>query len=829
MKKMDKNYLWLILIGLVLVGLIVPKGSLFGSLVDWLPQHIMFPDYFRKLFYETGHLFPNFSMALGAGQNIFNFSYYGLFNPVILLSYLLPFVSMTNYLIGANIVLYISTGIFCYMFLKRHFTKQISLISSIILLLASPLLFHFHRHFMFVSYMPFVFLGLISIESYFEKGKKWPLALCTFIIILMSYYYSIPSILVFVLYGIYCYIKKEKNITAWQFIKDGFVFLLPILLGIVMAAFLLLPTFYTLLEGRSTGDSPSFFSLFIPDLDLSNILYNNYAIGLSALAVISILYAFMSQKKEMKFLSVATFVILLFPIFSYLLNGTLYIRDKVFIPFLPLFIFFIASFLKDLSEKKLSKLFYPVIIFCNIWILLLGSPLVVYYIDLLLTLFFIYMYEKKDWSMKTLWFFILAPLVTCLAVNTGESYVKKDVYQKAIPTSKEIETVLQKENDFVRTYHLEESLYNVNKIYTNHYYTDAVYSSIYNNEYRTFYKDVFKNPLSYRNKLITASNNNLLYQMFMGGKYIYANTDMIGYQKVSDHMYQNADVLPVFYVTNHIMSEKDFTSLEYPYNAETLLKNVIVGDTSQNVLGTQVKEASLKGHITSQKGLQLEKKNHMYIIEAKEKNALEIELDASLQNKILLLEFTLGKEWNCKDGDSKIVINQVANTLTCKSWMYKNQNQTFHYVLADNDMKNLHITFKKGHYEIKNMRLYTMEYADIKDIRKNVTEATVEKKKTSGDKYVVNVQAKEKGYFVSSIPYDDGFTIYDNGKKIAYEKVNTAFIGFPIEKGKHEIVMQYEAPLFKEGKIMSAIGFVLFIILIIFSKKSSKIKYHIFI
>ena len=33
-------------------------------------------------------------MNLGGGQNIYNFAYYGLYNPVILLSYALPFVKM---------------------------------------------------------------------------------------------------------------------------------------------------------------------------------------------------------------------------------------------------------------------------------------------------------------------------------------------------------------------------------------------------------------------------------------------------------------------------------------------------------------------------------------------------------------------------------------------------------------------------------------------------------------------------------------------------------------------------------------------------------------
>ncbi|MDD3341320.1 MAG: YfhO family protein [Bacilli bacterium] len=822
MKKIDKNYIWLCLISVALVCIIIPMGSLFGSLVDWLPQHVVFPDYFRKLFYETGNLFPNFAAALGAGQNIFNFSYYGLFNPIILISYLLPFIDMTTYLIGANIVLYVSTGLLGYMFLKRHFSTKVSFISTILLLLAAPLLFHFHRHFMFVSYMPFLFIGLMSIESYFEKGNKWALALSTFLIILISYYYSIPSILVFVLYGIYVYMKYTKKMTVKKFIIDGFCFILPIIVGVMMAGLLLLPTFYTLIEGRSAGGATSLLSLFIPDFDFSNILYGNYAIGLTALAIVSLFYSFLSHKREDKFLSISIFVILLFPIFSYLLNGTLYIRDKVFIPFLPLFIYFIASFLEDLMHKKIPKYFSIAVIVCILWCAIWGLSYYPFYLDIAIVLLFTYFYQKKKWSSNSLWFLVLPSLILFFGINYNESYVSKKLYDDSIKVNKNLEKELKSEADFVRTYHLEESLYNVNKIYMNGYYTDSVYSSIYNNEYRNFYKDTFKNPLSYRNKLITASNNNLFYQMFMGGKYMYAKSGMQGYEKIEDNLYQNKDVLPVFYVTDHIISEKDFAQLKYPYTAETLLKNTVVGNQTKNVIDTSLTEEVLSGEVTNKKGLQVEKKEDFYHINAKKKNQLTFHLDNSLQDKILLLEFSIGKEWSCKNGDAKITINNVSNTLTCQSWIYKNENKVFHFVLSDQNIKDLKVTFAKGNYKIGNIKLYTTSYQDIKDIKNNVVPAKRVKNKTFGDQFTVEVKNEKAGYFVTSIPYDKGFHIYDNGKEISYTKVNTAFIGFSIKEGTHQITMKYSSPLFKEGKYVSIIGFLCFGILVYQSKRGYK-------
>ena len=54
--------------------------------------------YFRQLFYSTGKLLPNLAFNLGAGENLFNFAYYGLLSPVMLVSYLFIEVYSTSIL-----------------------------------------------------------------------------------------------------------------------------------------------------------------------------------------------------------------------------------------------------------------------------------------------------------------------------------------------------------------------------------------------------------------------------------------------------------------------------------------------------------------------------------------------------------------------------------------------------------------------------------------------------------------------------------------------------------------------------------------------------------
>ena len=113
-------YLLLTLLALALVLLIWPANSNYGSKMDWLSQHSVFPEYFRQLFYRTGNLLPDFAPELGGGQNIYYFAYYGLLNPLFLPSYLMPSVPMTDYVAGMAVLCVTASVCLFYYWLRSH-------------------------------------------------------------------------------------------------------------------------------------------------------------------------------------------------------------------------------------------------------------------------------------------------------------------------------------------------------------------------------------------------------------------------------------------------------------------------------------------------------------------------------------------------------------------------------------------------------------------------------------------------------------------------------------------------------------------------------------
>ena len=156
-----------VILGLIVcfVGLIITRFKYeYGSSMDWETQHYEIPNYFRTYFYETGDLLPDFALNLGGGQNIYNYSYYGLLSPIILFSYLLPFVTMETYIQVASFLGVIASVVLVYIWIRGKYTSKVAFYSAFMFTCASPLIFHSHRHIMFVNYMPF------AVFKYFFYG-----------------------------------------------------------------------------------------------------------------------------------------------------------------------------------------------------------------------------------------------------------------------------------------------------------------------------------------------------------------------------------------------------------------------------------------------------------------------------------------------------------------------------------------------------------------------------------------------------------------------------------------------------------------------------------
>lgn len=814
MKKYNKfDYLsiFIITFSFFVVFFLILKGNnvMYGSSLDYANQHYLIPDYFRKLFYETKDLFPSWAFNLGMGQNIYYFSYYGLFSPIILISYLLPFIKMADYIMISSVVIIIISIILFYKWISNHFENRlIRFITTFIFAMASPLIFHSHRHIMFINYMPFLLMGLLGIDRYVLKNKKILLMISIFLIILTSYFFSVPALVVLFLYGIFLYINKIKDKNYKDLIKFALKLCMLFIIPILMASILLIPTLYSILNSRfSVSNDVNLLSYLIPNLSLETVLYNHYSLGITAIFILALAYLLFIKEKGYKFLFIVFIVVIFIPIIDYLLNGFMYLNAKVFIPFLPLAVFLVGKFLEDFIDNKIEfKKLLIVFVIISILGCLNFKYYYIYIADVILVSFILFLAWKTK-NSKYLLLLLLINLVACIIVNLTDDLESKKVldsqYNETV--EKMVSDITLEEDNIYRIGDNTDSFHNVNNIRDISLYKTSMYSSLTNKYYKNFYWNEINNEDSYRNDSIFSDLNNVLFNVYAGNKY-YLSTleeDIIGYRKVNSldniNLYQNDDVFSLGYSMNKLMSLKEYESLEYPYNVEALLNYTIVDDDS--IVSNYESKIN-----------QLEVKQDSYSFEFYKDTNIVKEIKGLDKDSILLIKFDMNYSESCKVGDTSISINEVKNKLTCKGWKYHNHNYTFEYVISSNSaIRELNIEFSKGKYDISNLEVYELDYDDVKSIKNNHDEFMISKEDTKGDVIKGNITVREDGYFSMSIPYDKGFTIYVDGKKTDYELVNTSFIGFPLEEGNHEIEIIYEAPGLLLGQVLAGVGVILFL------------------
>lgn len=817
-KKDKLNLIIMTVIFCLIIIFILRNGNLYGSILDWNTQHSVIPEYFRSLFYKTLNIFPDFALNLGSGQNIYNYSYYGLFNPVIVLSYFLPFISMKSYIQISSILLVYSSVILFYYFLRRNkVNENVSLLSSVVFLTASPLLFHSHRHIMFMNYMPFLILALIGVDKYFEKDNSKLLCISTVLIILMSYYYSIPAIISIVIYGVYKYIKLNKKITVKSFFKDGFRFLIPIMIAILISCILLVPTFYAILIGRLPNDiNISLSDLLVPRINVKYLMYNAYGVGLTSISLLALINLFFDKKRENRFLLICLSSLIIFPIINYLLNGTMYIDAKVLIPFLPLYTLVISYMFDKISTKKIDLRKLVIASLAVLFLIYVGKSSYgnYFYIDFIFSLTLIIIATKTNTKYLFKVLTIVLLVIYSCAGNSKDTLVsRKDINSSENVNQEKLIKKIPKGYDHTTLYNLK--LENVNNIYGNlNMYSDYLYSSTGNANYNLFMFDTFEVPMQSRNRLIISANKDLMYLMFSNNRYFIGdNVDITGYKeidKIGDtKIYENTDVLPFMYVSYNYYSKTDFSKKSFPYNNEILLNNVVVNEKTNNEFKTSIKETFIRQSDIKYMDPSIINNGDRITVK-KDNSRMLIDIPEVARNKILFVSFNLEPQ-SCKVGDLLVNINCNTNKLTCREWKYYNGNTTFNYVISGDTSNKAEVTFSKGMYKIDNLKIYYMDYNDIKDINKKVTKVDIDSK-TKGDKIYASVETEKDGYFVTTLPYDKGFTIKVDNKKIDYEKVNTAYVGFKISKGKHNIVIEYKAPFKIVGLIMSFIGIIVYIL-----------------
>lgn len=868
-KSKGMVYLALVLLALAFCVLFVLRLGVFGSRIDWVNQHSVFPEYFRQRFYETHDLLPDFAWNLGAGQNIYTLSYYGLFSPVILLSYFLPMIPMDYYIMISSILSYVISVCLVYYWLRSHrYSTPFSAAMAVYFSLSTSLIYHFYNQIMFVNYMPFLCMAFIGTDRYLRDGKRRLLIGGTLGMILTSFYFSIGGMLALCLYALAEYLtrldaarkvyldaqqaeeaKSTNNIKLAAPANDnmftsvrgyqqgdaigkaallmGVRYVGQLLTAIFMAGILLVPTAIIILWDDRTQNSSGQVTLKWVDFNPLKLLYSPYGVGMSLLVLVAVAVGILYAKKWTdRILPVSLFLVFTLPIVGVLLNGGLYEKNKVFIPFAPLLVLQAARYIQSSVKQKASlRLTLPWII---VFVLVLwcgkGSSIEKYYMYILLELvgcgisFWVARQKKRPEiavisSILCLFCVQMFLHPTYNRMLTGKDFAALHNHE----IQQQMEKIQKQDQDFYRmeVYGEDTMTHNsINRLVNMGQNITSLYSSCYNQDYIGFRKNIFHINEPFRNNMMQALSNNPCFLQFMGVKY-----SLVSQEGKNLSVEKREQAAPIWYVTDQVISEKEFQKYSFPECQTLLLQRSVVDNEEQDKpdikTGTELsnlpKMIRQKIELPEQdgEGLFLHSiATGNYEISAKTESTCSIPISGQDPSMDLAAIFFRIKNKHPRQ-DVLVSINQQTNKIS--DYEYGNHNDTFYYMVPYEADQGLQITFGSGEYEIQDLQVYTGCLAALQNHKLYQQPVQTDLHGPQGDRLSGRVSCTKPGYLITSIPYDENFDLIIDGKQEKTVRVNTSFLGAKLDAGEHVIRLEYHAPGKSAGLIMTLFGLLLFV------------------
>ena len=443
-------------------------------------------------------------------------------------------------------------------------------------------------------------------------------------------------------------------------------------------------------------------------------------------------------------------------------------------------------------------------------------------LNILLTLEFLVVYLllllaliKKLISLKIFSILILIFTVSEVSFNASSQlngitkewgFASRSTYDKDIPSMEAIlEYTKQQPDTFTRTEKLQTQTGNDSMKFN--YNGISQFSSVRNRSASTTLDKLgFKS--SGTNLNLRYANNTIIADSLFGISYNISETypDKYGfypsYQKDNLTLYKNQFALPIAFATQSLY--KDVTFNDHTLDNQTQFLNQIAGlneeyfypinhhtDSGDNVVnlnGTDTEDATISYSI------EIPDNSQVYLSMTK----LNFSNDKKKQVDIIV------------NGEKKSFTTD--NAFTFFNLGYAEHKQTF-----DIQIKfpgNAQVSFESPTF----YRLDTKKYTEaIRKIKENPVEVSSYKNKVT-----VNYKVKNETSIFFTIPYDQGWSAYQNGKKLQIQQAQTGFMKIDVPEGEGTITLSFIPKGFVAGASCSLIAIIVFIFYDIQRKKYSR-------
>ena len=340
----------------------------------------MFIKYYSGIdnsYYDKVGNLNTFIFDLG-NNNIYYYIYIGIFNISTFIVMLFSFINTKYLILATNIVNLLMSVLLFYKLLKNNrFNYNICFYGTIIFMISY--LSNIFNEVIYLNYLPFLILGLLSIDKFIKENDKKLFIFSIVMIGCTNYKCLLLSNILFLFY----YLYKIKNINNKKILN----FILLLIIVNTFLSFIYLPILLYNYEG------------YIP----------NYKNEINILMVFSIIMLLFNKKEK---------PLLLFLILGLILNYIFKINISVFY---PLYCLSTCIILKNIYELKIKKeTIYKLLVCLSIVIILFDND----YINYLLTFILIILIIKDN---KLFILFLMIYFILYGGINYSLKYkVNKD-------------------------------------------------------------------------------------------------------------------------------------------------------------------------------------------------------------------------------------------------------------------------------------------------------------------------------------------------------------------------------------------------------------------
>lgn len=821
------------MLGAWIIGEIGPFGGKCLVVVDGVHQYLpFFSDYQEKL--KTLDTLQ-YTMDVGLGNNFVSlWSYYlsSPFNLIILLCAKSHLPMALNLIISAKIILASLTFAYFLMHVGKHPRKNPGIIAFSLFYAFSSYVVGYYWNLMWLDCIfifPIIILGM---EKMYTKNDSRMYMLVLLYSFVCNYYISFMICLFLVLWFFTLHFKGVKD-----FFVKGIRFAIASLTTALMSAVVLIPAYMGIMTTASADfglPEWNFYGTFADTLRshlfCSEVMTNQVGDAGTNLycGIFTILLAFMffcmrkiSLEKKVKYGILLAIFIVSFnnELLNYIWHG---FHNQYGIPnrfaFLYIFLLLIMAYEVYLKRKQirlymiivgytLSMMF---VIFCyynaettyaNRTYILTACLLTVY-----LVLFTLYI---KVPAKRVLFEYLLVFVaIVELAANglfgfgqVGSSdpeyyYGDTDTFETLKSRVEENDPSLYR-SDILEPILVDEATwYNLKSV------------GIFGSTVRGELVDIMGKLGFY-----TGANEYLYYgatpvtNALLGVKYVYTrdgdfvNLDMDHYdQEGNISVYKNNSVLPIGY-----MAKEDILDYDTEDNGPFTVQNELCGALS----GVEPIFVSIYDD------MQLETYGTNVNVELSEGfNANYTNGSASARADMI---FTIPRDMdlyvNCRGSNvHKIALLIDGNEVAFDRY----QGQIFRVGnVKAGQMVDVQFVLNDGEDMSGSIYCYPMEFLpdQFDQFYDAMADETLTVTKYKDTKIEGSIHVKEDGVFMTSLPYDDGWTIYANGEKLDSLVVLEGFLGAELPAGDYDIKLVYHCPGLFKGFVATLLGIICFFII----------------